>query len=101
MQAQELKGLRPPLLQDHRKVSLWFGSRGISIRAWCKANKLSHNVVAGLLRGALKGKYGQAFQVAVILGLKPPPDDADGASIHGGLHMNPNTNGLGHAQGAC
>ena len=65
-----------PAIQAERirtpeEVRADLAARGITVRAWSKANGVSEAIVHGLLNGRKKGRYGESHRAAVLLGLKP------------------------------
>lgn len=52
------------------EVKAEFKRRGVTVREWARQRCLSEKTVYAVLRGDNKGNYGQAHQVAVLLGLK-------------------------------
>lgn len=57
-------------VKTRQQVREDFERRGISIRAWARAQRLNPSLVYEVLRGRLKGRRGAAHKVAVLLGLK-------------------------------
>ena len=50
-----------------------FRDSGLSIGRWADANSFSRQVVYALLAGRTNGERGQAYEVAVALGIRRPP----------------------------
>ena len=51
-------------------------ARGQTINGWARDAGFSPVMVHHVLDGRVKGRFGQAFQIAVRLGIKPkPPTD--------------------------
>lgn len=65
MTAIQAERIRTP-----EEVKADLAARGITVRAWSRANGVSEAIVHGLLSGRRKGRYGQAHRAAVLLGLK-------------------------------
>ena len=51
-----------------------FRQRGVTITQWAAEQGYSRHAVYRVLNGFDKGNYGQAHDIAVKIGLKPPPD---------------------------
>jgi len=65
---------RPPPGLEPSQAWAWFPANGISISEWCRYYNLNRYTVVDLLRGNLKGHRGGAHRAAILLGLKPDPD---------------------------
>jgi gp16 family phage-associated protein len=55
------------------EVKLAFRDAGLSIARWADDNHFSRQVVYALLAGRSNGERGQAYEVAVALGVRRPP----------------------------
>lgn len=53
------------------QVKQRFKQRGITITQWAKEHGYRRNAVYRVLNGIDKAHYGQAHDIAVLLGLKP------------------------------
>lgn len=53
-----------------------FRAHGVPVSAWAKQHGVHPNVVFDLLHGRTKGGRGKSHRVAILLGLKPAPDDS-------------------------
>jgi len=62
------------------QARLWLEARGIVTSDWARQNGFSPELVYGVLTGRLRGRRGQAHEIAVALGVKaaPPSDAPDG-----------------------
>ena len=60
------------------EVRNWLDRHGVTIAEWARAHGFSPAVVSGLLLGRSRGRWGQAHDAAVALGLRaaPAPEDA-------------------------
>ncbi|WP_299533395.1 DNA-binding protein [uncultured Herbaspirillum sp.] len=47
-----------------------FRRRGITLASWATANGFRYATVSGVVRGVLKGNFGEAHEVAVALRMK-------------------------------
>lgn len=76
-----------------------FHATGVTVAEWCRQNGFSRNVVNALLHRNAPGLRGESHRAAIALGLKADP--AKNQPMTRVAISNPNTNGLGYAQGAC
>lgn len=72
---------------DTSNARRWFDRHGVSIGAWADARGFSRTTVYAVLAGRSPALRGEAHQVAVALGLKPPET----------LHLNPNEDRTAYA----
>lgn len=63
-----------PPLRTREQVRADFEAHGQSIAKWAMERGFATNVVYDVLAGRTQGRYGQAHQIAVALGLKPAPE---------------------------
>lgn len=50
-----------------------FRKHGVSVSSWAAAQGFELSLVKDVLAGRVKGNYGKAHDIAVALGIKPPP----------------------------
>lgn len=62
------------------EVKAEMARRGVTAAAWAKKHCVNPETVRGVLLGRIKGRSGEAHNVAVLLGLK------DGEIVEGGSH---------------
>ena len=74
--------LRVPYPQTAESAQSWLRARGITVSQLARVNGVKRDILKDLLRGVLRGNYGQAHKGAIVLGLKPdePSDDEGSAS---------------------
>lgn len=63
-----------PYPQTHKSAARWFKRHGVCKAHWARYFGFERTVVEHLLRGKLKGRYGQSHAAAIKLGLKENPD---------------------------
>ncbi|MBB4845005.1 gp16 family phage-associated protein [Paucibacter oligotrophus] len=68
--------LRVPFPQTPQSAAAWCKAQGITVAGLARAHDLPRPILVDLLRGKLVGNYGQAHRAAIVLGLKPQPQDA-------------------------
>lgn len=57
------------------QVKQRFRQRGVTLTQWAAQHGYDRKAVYRVLNGADKGRYGQAHEIAVKLGLKVPPEE--------------------------
>jgi len=75
---QQPSQLRVPYPQTADSAQAWLRARGITVAQLARATGVSRDILKDLLRGALRGNYGQAHQGAIALGLKEEAPDDNG-----------------------
>lgn len=73
------------------EVRMAFRDAGLSIGRWADANHFPRQVVYALLAGRTNGGRGQAYEVAVALGIRRPP-------VVFGLNLPSPVRGLGETR---
>ena len=63
-----------PYPQTVDSAHQYFIKHGINRSEWCRQMGVKVQTVSDLLRGQLKGTWGESHHVAVLLGLKENPD---------------------------
>lgn len=63
-----------PYPQTPQSARAYFNRHGINRSEWARHFGIDQNIVTQHLRGRLKGRWGESHKVAVLLGLKPNPD---------------------------
>lgn len=51
----------------------WLDRHGVPVSEWARQNGFDPAVVFSLLSGRTRGRWGQAYEAAVKLGLRPAP----------------------------
>jgi len=75
----------------------WLEAWGVSVSQWAKVRGFPKEVVYAVLSGRSRGKRGQAYQVAVELGIKAPPAEGDRSPLEAPIFTGmcrPNQSGL-------
>ncbi|MBE7419856.1 MAG: DNA-binding protein [Ideonella sp.] len=57
-------------LKTREQVRAEFRAAGVTVAEWARLNDFSRDVVMTVLRGRVRGNYGEGHRVAVALGLK-------------------------------
>lgn len=52
----------------------WFVNNGVTVREWSRKHGFHPEIVYSVLRGKTKGRFGQAHEIAIALGIKEPPE---------------------------
>lgn len=63
-----------PYPQTLESARAYFLLHGINRSEWARQFGVDQQAISDLLRGQLKGTWGEAHKTAVLLGLKPNPD---------------------------
>ncbi|AFI46436.1 DNA-binding protein [Pasteurella multocida] len=63
-----------PYPQTPESVRAYFLLHGINRSEWARHFGVSQQAISDLLRGQLKGTWGESHKTAVLLGLKPDPE---------------------------
>ncbi|WP_040977407.1 DNA-binding protein [Necropsobacter massiliensis] len=63
-----------PYPQTTESVRAYFIRHGINRSEWARHFSIDQQAISDLLRGRLKGTWGEAHKTAVLLGLKPDPN---------------------------
>ena len=63
-----------PYPQTLESARAYFLRHGINRSEWARYFGVDQQAISDLLRGQLKGTWGEAHKTAVLLGLKPNPD---------------------------
>ncbi len=66
---------RVPYPQTPATAAAWTKANGVAVAELARHNNLPRLVLVDLLRGRLRGHRGQAHRAAIVLGLKPEPDN--------------------------
>ena len=61
-------------LRTPAQARAWLDRHGVTVSQWARAHGYEPSVVLALLNGRTRGRWGQAFDAAVALGLRPRPD---------------------------
>ena len=69
----------------------WLDRHGVPVSEWARQNGFEPAVVFGLLSGRTRGRWGQAYEAAVKLGLRPAPatDEKHPLALEGGDNTAP------------
>lgn len=59
--------------QARLRALKWFKDNGIAVAVWARENNFKRQTVVDVLHGRVQCSRGQAFKVAVELGIKPEP----------------------------
>ena len=70
----------PPYPQTPETAHAWIRAHGIGVAELARCYALNRSTLMDLLRGRNRGYRGQAHRGAVLLGLKPDPEQAGGAA---------------------
>jgi gp16 family phage-associated protein len=65
--------------EQRQKKREEFIARGINLRAFCAEKNIDYQAARELMCGKSLGRRGKAHQAAVVLGLKPDPDQQPSA----------------------
>lgn len=68
-----------PYPQTAESARAYFLQHGINRSEWARHFGIDQQAISDHLRGKLKGTWGQSHRVAVLLGLKPAPNDSSAA----------------------
>lgn len=60
-------------LRTPSEARQWLERHGVPVTAWARAHGFDPAVVFSLLSGRTRGRWGQAYEAAVALGLRSPP----------------------------
>ncbi|KGQ48587.1 hypothetical protein JL12_08995 [Gallibacterium anatis 10672-6] len=63
-----------PYPQTRESARAYFLRHGINRSEWARHFGVDQQAISDLLRGQLKGTWGQSHKTAVLLSLKPDPD---------------------------
>lgn len=66
--------IRVPFPQSPESAQAWLRARGVTVASIARAHGIDRAVLVDLLRNRAKGNYGTAHRAAIVLGLKPEPD---------------------------
>lgn len=55
----------------------WLERHGVPVSRWARAHGFEPRVVFALLSGRTRGRWGQAYEAAIALGLRPAPGESD------------------------
>ena len=59
-----------PKLLTREQARANLDNKGMTIAEWCRIHGFNRKMVADLLKGRKKGRYGEAHRAAVLLGIK-------------------------------
>ena len=62
-----------PYPQTPETARQWLVDHGVTVTDLARLNQVPRSTLVDLLRGQNKGRYGQAYRGAIVLGLKPEP----------------------------
>ncbi|NBI42026.1 DNA-binding protein [[Haemophilus] felis] len=75
------KAFQPlPYPQTLESARAYFLLHGINRSEWARHFGVDQQAISDLLRGQLKGTWGQSHKTAVLLGLKPNPETPQAAA---------------------
>jgi gp16 family phage-associated protein len=60
-------------LRTPSEARAWLARHGVTITAWARSHGFKPAVVAALLSGRTQGNWGEAYDAAIALGLRPAP----------------------------
>jgi gp16 family phage-associated protein len=63
--------------RTREEAKQWLERHGVSVLEWSRANGFDPQTVYALLSGQTSGKRGQAYRVAVALGIKEAPEPTE------------------------
>lgn len=52
----------------------WLAEHGVTVSSWAASHGFDPAVVRALLSGRTQGRWGQAYEAAIALGLRARPD---------------------------
>lgn len=64
-------------LRTPEEVRDWLERHGVPVSRWARAHGFEPRVVFALLSGRTRGRWGQAYEAAIALGLRPAPGESD------------------------
>lgn len=62
-------------LRTPAEVRAWLERHGVTISEWARRHGFKPAIVSALLAGRTRGCWGEAHEVAILLGLRPAPSD--------------------------
>lgn len=68
-------------MSQTKSVKEALASNGVTIREWAAYNGFSENLVYAVLNGKNKASRGESYRIAVALGLRQQPDEAEAPSF--------------------
>jgi gp16 family phage-associated protein len=71
---------RVPYPQTPETAHQWLVDHGVAVTELARQHQVPRSTLVDLLRGKQKGRYGQAHRGAIVLGLKPEPDNQRAAA---------------------
>ena len=69
-----------PYPQTPETAHQWLVDHGVAVTELARQHQVPRSTLVDLLRGTQKGRYGQAHRGAIVLGLKPEPDNQRAAA---------------------
>lgn len=60
-------------IRTPQEARAWLNRHGVTIAEWARTHGFKPSVVAALLAGRARGRWGEAHDAAIALGLRPAP----------------------------